>query len=649
MKIILVHRVKLFLYFLVSFFIIYYLLFCIIAYTFKGAVILKPRCGIGNQLFQFAASYSLAKKTNSELYIIEGVKEDEHALDPLDRSYILDYFNIEDKDIKFTNSTFIKIVHWLGTHQINNWLNETLFGIKSVNERSFFTYHKTKNRGVLIINDYFESEIYFKDFKDEIIKQVTPRNLDIQNLQPLLEEVSKNNSVCIGDFLKDCFYETMLPIDYQKEAIRFANQIIPKANFFVFSDSLDFSKKELAGEDNLSFVGKGLSSLESLFLMSKCSHNIIANSTFSWWAAYLNQTKDHITIAPKFKYNQKFYQNIYDKQKSYWKKALMNSNAYPENWILLDKNNNVIPELIKTLQLDSEQEILENYHKKEFNIYTGKLEELNLCSDYTGKKYVCKVNVEDAAHSKITVVTAYYKIKSKFSAEQYEKWMQSFLQIPFNLVVYTDEESAPLIKKYRGDLPLKLIIRDFKKLYHYSFYEEYKKMYANDSNKQHSPELYIVWAEKVKFVIDAINNNYYNSDFFVWCDIGILRNSKYFSTQFPTLDYMTHNQISVGVINDFENYEIENKLVAYGGQVQRIAGNIQIGDIPSWKLYNIIRDRTLKEFMDNNIDSGNDQRVTGTIALRYPDFINLIYPSIDYKGNRWWYMLLKFSEKNGKL
>lgn len=618
-------------------------------------MILKPRCGIGNQLFQFAASYSLAKKTNSELYIIEGAKEDEHTLDPLGRSYVLDYFNIEDEDIKFTNSTFIKIVHWLGTHQINNWLNEKLFSIKSVNERSFFTYHEAKNRGVLIINDYFESEIYFKDFKDEIIKQVTPRNLDIQKLQPLLEEISKNNSVCIhvrrGDFLKDRFHETMLPIGYQKEAIRFANQIIPTANFFVFSDSLDFSKKELAGEDNLSFVGKGLSSLESLFLMSKCSHNIIANSTFSWWAAYMNQTKDHITIAPKFKYNQKFYQNIYDKRKSYWKKALMNLNAYPENWILLDKNSNTIPELIKTLQLDSEQskEILENYHKKEFNIYTGELEELNLCSDYTGKKYVCKVNVEDATQSKPTVVTAYYKIRSKFSSDQYDKWMQSFLQVPFNLVVYTDEESAPLIKKYRGDLPLKLIIKDFKELYHYSFYEEYKKMYANDSNKQHSPELYIIWAEKVKFVIDAIKNNYYNSDFFVWCDIGILRNSKYFSTQFPTLDYMIHNQISAGMINDFENYEIENKLMSYGGQVQRIAGNIQIGDIPSWKLYNVIWDRTLKELMDNNIDSGNDQRVMGTIALRYPDFINLIYPSIDYKGNRWWYMLLKFSEKNGKL
>ncbi|AEI88686.1 MAG: alpha-1,2-fucosyltransferase [Candidatus Midichloria mitochondrii] len=385
--------------------------------------------------------------------------------------------------------------------------------------------------------------------------------------------------------------------------------------------------------------------------MSKCSHNIIANSTSSWWAAYMNQTKDHITIAPKFKYNQKFYQNIYDKRKSYWKKALMDLSAYPENWILLDKNNNTIPELIKTLQLDSEQskEILENYHKKEFNIYTGGLEELSICSGYTGKKYVCKVNLEDATQSKPTVVTAYYKIRSKFSSDQYDKWMQSFLQIPFNLAAYTDEESAPLIKKYRGDLPLKLIIKDFKELYHYSFYEKYKKMYANDSNKQHSPELYIIWAEKVKFVIGVIKNNYYNSDFFVWCDIGILRNSRYFSTQFPTLDYMTHNQISAGIINDFENYEIENKLMSYVGQVQKVAGNIQIGDIPSWKLYNVIWNRTLKELMDNNIDSGDDQRVMGTIALRYPDFINLIYPSINYKGNRWWYMLLKFSKKNGKL
>ncbi|WHQ46657.1 MAG: hypothetical protein MTP17_04110 [Candidatus Midichloria sp.] len=61
--------------------------------------------------------------------------------------------------------------------------------------------------------------------------------------------------------------------------------------------------------------------------------------------------------------------------------------------------------------------------------------------------------------------------------------MQGFLQITFNLVVYTGEESAPQIQKYCGNLPIKLIIKDFKDLYHYNFYEDYKKMYVDDSNE----------------------------------------------------------------------------------------------------------------------------------------------------------------------
>ncbi|WHQ46658.1 MAG: hypothetical protein MTP17_04115 [Candidatus Midichloria sp.] len=89
--------------------------------------------------------------------------------------------------------------------------------------------------------------------------------------------------------------------------------------------------------------------------------------------------------------------------------------------------------------------------------------------------------------------------------------------------------------------------------------------------------------------------------------------------------------------------------MSYGSHIQRIAGNIQIGDKTSWRLYNIMWNRTLKDLMDNNIDAGNDQRVIGTIALRYHNFINLVYPSIDYKGNRWWYLLLKFSEKTVNL
>ena len=646
-------KIKFFLYSALGFLTIYSLLLFLIVWNLNSVVILKPRCGIGNQLLQFAAAYSLSKKTDSKLYVIDDSQDIDLTQNPFDRSYILNFFNIKNDNINFTKSNWIKFSYWLSAHPISSWLSEKIFEIKFIDERNFFQYSQTKNNGVMVINDYFESEIYFKHFREEVVQQLAPKNINFEKLQNLTNKLSQYNSVCVhvrrGDFLKDRFYEAyMLPIEYQKEAMKLATQIIPDANFFIFSDSTALSKQELSDITNLNFIdNENYSSLESLFLMSQCGHNIIANSTFSWWAAYINNSKEHITIAPRYKYNNKFYQNIYDKRKSYWKKALINSNAYPENWILLDHENNTIPALIENLKLDSAKasDIMKTYHKKAFNIYNGNLEELDLCADFLGKKYICKINI-DSLHNKPTVVTAYYKVKSKFSDAQYDEWMQTFLKIPFNLVVYTDQESATRIKKYRGNLPMHLIIKQFEDLYYYKFYENYKKMYANDPNKKHSPALYVIWAEKIKFVNDAIEKDYYNSDFFVWCDIGTFRDINYFSDIFPQIKHMVHNKISFGMINDFENHEIQNKLMAYGGHIQRAAGNIQTGDKTSWKLYNILWDNTVNDLRSNNIDFSNDQRVMGTIALRYPEFINLVYPDIWYKGNRWWYPLLFYSDKS---
>ena len=645
-------KIKLFLYSVFGFFTIYCFLLFLIVWNLSGVVILKPRCGIGNQLFQFAAAYSLSKKTDSKLYIIHDSQNTAQNQTSLDNSYILNHFNIEASNINFTKSNWINLAYWLSATPISSWLNEKIFAIKFANEKNFFQYSKMRNIGLIVINDYFESEIYFKNFKEEIIKQLTPKNINLEKLQDLAEKLSKNNSVCVhikgGDYLKNRFYDAyILPIEYQKEAIKLAKQIIPDAIFFVFSDHTKLSQQELSTDISFNFIdNENYSSLESLFLMSKCSHNIITNDTFSWWSAYINHSKNHITIAPRHKYNSKFYQNIYDKKKSYWKKALIISNAYPENWILLDHNNNTIQALIESLKLDqaTANDIMNTYYKKSFNIYNGKLEELDLCSDFLGKKYICQVNIDDL-HNKPTVVTSYYKVRSKFSDAQYDEWMQTFLKIPFNLVVYTDQESAIKIKKYRGNLPIHLIIKDFEDLYYYKFYENYKKMYVNDSNKNHSPELYVIWAEKIKFVNDAIEKDYYHSDFFVWCDIGIFRDMNYFSYKFPQIKHMIHNKISFGMVNDFENYEIQNKLMAYGGSIQRTAAGLQVGNKAAWKIYDMLWDNIIQDLKRHDMDFSNDQRIIGTIALRYPDFINLLYPPIWYKGNKWWYPLLYYSDK----
>ncbi|KKR46243.1 MAG: Glycosyl transferase family 11, partial [Parcubacteria group bacterium GW2011_GWC1_40_13] len=70
--------------------------------------------------------------------------------------------------------------------------------------------------------------------------------------------------------------------------------------FFVFSDEMDYVRKNLYFPENTHFVSNSnIKDYEELVLMSKCSHNIIANSSFSWWGAWLNQNPNKIVIAPK--------------------------------------------------------------------------------------------------------------------------------------------------------------------------------------------------------------------------------------------------------------------------------------------------------------------------------------------------------------
>ena len=212
-----------------------------------------------------------------------------------------------------------------------NKINKKLFNKKYVNEINFFKLSQQQNWRSLVINDDFESEIFFADFKANIIEmyQLTQNGPD-------LAKVERDNAVCVhvrrGDMLtmKDIY---LLPITYQQQAIELAKKLIKKPEFIIFTDSIDLVKSELSGDFN--FVsGKPL---EDFLLMSKCGNNIIANSTFSWWAAYLNQRYNHLVIAPSPRYNDKFFQEIFkDDYLRYRKRALYQLHAYPRDWILIN-------------------------------------------------------------------------------------------------------------------------------------------------------------------------------------------------------------------------------------------------------------------------------------------------------------------------
>ena len=290
-----------------------------------GSVVvpLKADGGLGNQMFRYAAGYALAKKTNSKLYILveRGAKEkDKDNNDPLKGNLMLGKFNIHKENIIYKNK-----------------INKKIFNKVIVRESNFFELTKNKNNKVLFIDDDFESEIYFADFKADILKMFVFTDEQAMKLQDIISMVSDNKAFCIhvrkNDMLTDIRF--FMPIDYQKQAVELANKLVKGAKFFVFSDDMKVAKQELVYLGDISFISK--SPLEDFFIMSKCGNNIIANSTFSWWAAYLNHSLNNRVIAPYPRCNDDFFTKTWkDEVRRSQKRILYGKHAYPEALVSLE-------------------------------------------------------------------------------------------------------------------------------------------------------------------------------------------------------------------------------------------------------------------------------------------------------------------------
>ena len=161
----------------------------------------------------------------------------------------------------------------------------------------------------LIIHGYFQSEKYFYDYKDIIRKDFTFRdetaNINYQD--------SISLHVRRGDYVSKSDYHPLCTMEYYEEALA----LMPNEEVVVFSDDIPWCKEKYKGER---FVfSEGRTNAQDLEYMSKCKHHIIANSSFSWWGAWLG-TQEGVTVAPK-----KWLGNIQENTKD----------VVPEDWIVL--------------------------------------------------------------------------------------------------------------------------------------------------------------------------------------------------------------------------------------------------------------------------------------------------------------------------
>lgn len=156
------------------------------------------------------------------------------------------------------------------------------------------------------ISSYWAYEMYYKDRLPLLQDELTmDEPCDEKNIS-MLNMIDGSNSVSIhirrGDYLNPENIDKFIALDntYYSAAISCIKERVDNPKFFVFSDDIESARKVLAGCENAVYVSHntGADSFRDMQLMSRCKHNIIANSTFSQWGALLNRNEGHITIYP---------------------------------------------------------------------------------------------------------------------------------------------------------------------------------------------------------------------------------------------------------------------------------------------------------------------------------------------------------------
>lgn len=280
--------------------------------------------GLGNQMFQYAFGFSLSQKYNKPL-VIETNYFNENTKLCSPRSFELNVYNIESDNSKFPYYSYHKIlVKLLKSFPVTN----IFFKTKYFPEKSFSYSDITINpKKDYFLDGYWQSYKYFDIYREELLRIFSQISIDEIN-SALSETISKSKSVSVhirrGDYVTNKIASThhgTCSVEYYQLAINYFQSRHTDCSFFVFSDEPAWAKENISFPLNSTFINHntGKSSYLDMYLMSKCKHNIIANSSFSWWGGWLNRNPEKVVIAPK-----KWFNSNVD-----------TSDLLPETWIRL--------------------------------------------------------------------------------------------------------------------------------------------------------------------------------------------------------------------------------------------------------------------------------------------------------------------------
>ncbi len=267
----------------------------------------KPVCtvifaGLGNNMFQYATIFSYAKEHDREIELSGHLYQ------------LKKFFKPEFKQVDGCSPAGRKL---------------KIFTEKP--GRDFSTAMNVPDYNVL--KGYFQNEKIFKKYRKELLEVFEFKNEKSEENKKLAEKMKSENSVAIhirrGDYLA-IFRPDVLSNHYYLKAMDYIAKKVPNPHFYVFSDDVEWVKKEFKSNHHFTVVenNRRIESANDMWLMSICKHNIVANSTFSWWGAWLNKNPNKIVVSP----------DIWLSEKKHYETT---KNIIPNDWVRIPQKAKV--------------------------------------------------------------------------------------------------------------------------------------------------------------------------------------------------------------------------------------------------------------------------------------------------------------------
>lgn len=292
-------------------------------------VIARLNGGLGNQLFQYAAGFALAKKNGCEFKIDLS-------------SFGQEARNTQDAVRTPDILQFLITANLASASEVELFRNPMGFlsrGGRFISQRVLKRYNSDWHPEIMLqsgniyLEGYFQCENYFIDCINQLLREFTLKQDLLRGVEYLSGDIKRlDNPVSLhirrGDYVSNpraSKLHNICTISYYQKALAELELRVGKFNLVVFSDDIDWARKNLNLEKGALYVsekttsdGEKLTAPQEITLMSHCHHHVISNSTFSWWGAYLNRRPQKIVVAP-----------------SLWNRSKINRhrNILPPSWL----------------------------------------------------------------------------------------------------------------------------------------------------------------------------------------------------------------------------------------------------------------------------------------------------------------------------